>query len=428
MLSPPFSTGMERHMKLTELRKNPNVSDNEIVRLLLQANPSERPSAIELLEGGKLPNKIETEAKYFNEVMRIVKTSDRSSPLYSRLVDTLFKQPVRRELFYTYDNDVLALATKAKKKQRKRRTSARQDDLLSDPNVPTKSRIRLHRISQAFIKVFELYGATPLQTPLLTPRLREEIHGQVFELMDSYGTVVELPRNLTLPFARWVALRDVTFMKRFVVDEVFVRPSQQRTTLGGQPLSKTQGSFDIVLPLSYLSSASEIHKLHEEVLECAQRCLNSCGITSDRIIVKIGDISQQRNAFELCGILDTRQQMQVRNILVNQDIRTNWKPLRRKLLQVISPKQSDSLRRCIQPEIDTRFDLFLHPVEDFETSFFFKIFVLDNNESHRPWLAGEGGRYDNLISEFHSHHITNNLVVAVGLRLHLTTIAGTVYV
>jgi len=227
-----------------------------------------------------------------------------------------------------------------------------------------------------------------------------------------------------LPFARWVALRDVTFMKRFVVDEVFVRPSQQRTTLGGQPLSKTQGSFDIVLPLSYLSSASEIHKLHEEVLECAQRCLNSCGITSDRIIVKIGDISQQRNAFELCGILDTRQQMQVRNILVNQDIRSNWKPLRRKLLQVISPKQSDSLRRCIQPEIDTRFDLFLHPVEDFETSFFFKIFVLDNNESHRPWLAGEGGRYDNLISEFHSHHITNNLVVAVGLRLHLTTIAG----
>ena len=97
MLVPPFETGMERHLTLTNLRKSPaEVCDNEVVQSLLQHNPEDRPSAFTLLHSGKLPNKIETETKYFDEVMRIVKTKDVTSPLYLRLVNALFEQPVSR--------------------------------------------------------------------------------------------------------------------------------------------------------------------------------------------------------------------------------------------------------------------------------------------------------------------------------------------
>lgn len=97
MLVPPFDTGMERHLTLTKLRKcAAEVSDNEVVQSLLQHNPQERPSAFTLLNSGKLPNKIETETKYFDEVMRIVKAKDVTSPMYLRLVNALFEQPVRQ--------------------------------------------------------------------------------------------------------------------------------------------------------------------------------------------------------------------------------------------------------------------------------------------------------------------------------------------
>lgn len=208
------------------------------------------------------------------------------------------------------------------------------------------------------------------------------------------------------------------------MNEVYVRSSQQRTTLGGHPLSKTQASYDIIVPSPYIVSNEQVDRLHKEILDCSRRCLTKVGIREDQVIVKIGDILEQEKAFEECGIMDQKERFQVRSILMNQDIRSNWKPLRAKLVQIVTPKQADSLRRSITDHADERFELFLHPVAEMETSFFFRVFVRSDSQSKRSVLVAEGGRYDNLIRDFQSHKLTSS-VVAVGVRFHIVAISGT---
>ena len=70
MCHAPFSTGMERHKVLVELRKpdihfpstfDPNKPQGQVIQLLLDHNPHQRPSAIELLQNSLLPPKMEDE-------------------------------------------------------------------------------------------------------------------------------------------------------------------------------------------------------------------------------------------------------------------------------------------------------------------------------------------------------------------------------
>ena len=137
--------------------------------------------------------------------------------------------------------------------------------------------------------------------------------------------------------------------------------------------------------------------LHCELLECAIETISNCGIDSDRILVTVGDIQKQREAFEHCQISDKEQQKAVCRILRShaysrQSKRSKWPPLRRQLLQVVSAKQADALRNMlyheckedlpyasINPSIaNLAFDLFLSPCEEYDTGFFFRVFV---NES-----------------------------------------------
>ena len=81
-------------------------------------------------------------------------------------------------------------------------------------------------------EVFKRYGAVELKTSLLTPKKDENGSENVAQLLDTSGNVVELPMNLTKPFARWLAVREVSLVKRFVVDRVYSSVPSQRTVLG----------------------------------------------------------------------------------------------------------------------------------------------------------------------------------------------------
>lgn len=253
MLLPPFGTGMERIRTLMELRENgvvESVSLPRDTRILIQSllslDPAHRPSARTILESGVLPDKLETEERYFEEVMRVVRSSDRS-PLYSRLMDTLFMQRTRPEVFYTYDSDLLVDATSM--------------DYLAEGRVMANQMQVFRRME----RVFERWGAVPFATPLLTPR-RAPITSnsnaiQAFEaqdvsttqLMDAQGTIVELPRNLTRPFARYLALRGhIMYMKRYDGSRVYSSAERNNNRLGGQPRSKFQATLDYVAPTAEL--------------------------------------------------------------------------------------------------------------------------------------------------------------------------------
>lgn len=59
--------------------------------------------------------------------------------------------------------------------------------------------------------------------------------------MDDSGQLVELPHDLTLPFARYISRSNVTDMKRFIFDKVY-----RQNIVGGQPRQVYECDFDIV--------------------------------------------------------------------------------------------------------------------------------------------------------------------------------------
>lgn len=84
------------------------------------------------------------------------------------------------------------------------------------------------------------------------------------QLLDESGMPVVLPFDLTLPFARFVAINKVPRMKRFTVGRVF-----RRNAAGGQPRALLECDFDIVGPVSESpEQEAETISFFLEFLEC----------------------------------------------------------------------------------------------------------------------------------------------------------------
>lgn len=125
----------------------------------------------------------------------------------------------------------------------------------ADPRIVDSVRARLRTI-------FQSHGAIHLQCPLLRPRLTrgqqsnsETAVGGPAELMSERGTVLTLPEDLTVSFARQCARggRATACFKRFDIDKVF-----HKGLAGGHPSETIEASFDII---------DENSKSHAEYLE-----------------------------------------------------------------------------------------------------------------------------------------------------------------
>jgi translation initiation factor 2-alpha kinase 4 len=97
-------------------------------------------------------------------------------------------------------------------------------------------------------RIFECHGASKLNTPLLMPRssvtppTRESV--AAVAVMTHSGSIVTLPHDLRVPFARYVAWNGITSLKRFTVERVF----RERRVFGLHPKELYECAFDIVSP------------------------------------------------------------------------------------------------------------------------------------------------------------------------------------
>ncbi|KAF1957340.1 kinase-like protein [Byssothecium circinans] len=245
----PLVTAMERdhvirglrerkHSLPAEFDKPEKVLQGSIITSLISHRPSERPSCAELLRSGKVPVQIEHEA--VQEALKAL--SDRNSPHYTKMMAALFSQkPDTQAKDYAWDMGVGAGA----------QTIKANDVLLQN------------LVKERLAMVFRGHGAVEVQRQLLLPLSDHYTNSSVVKLFDPSGTLVQLPYDLTLPYARSVG-RGASFLeKSFTIGNVY------RDNYGGPPRSSGEADFDILSydTLDLALKEAEVLKVVDEVID-----------------------------------------------------------------------------------------------------------------------------------------------------------------
>lgn len=239
-----LKTGMERDAVIRKLREKDIIFPSEfwtekrtvqgdIIKSLLNHDPVERPSSMELLSSGKLPLKVEDETIQ----LALQSLFDPGTPYHQQVMSALFSQSTKEYKDHTYDPG-------------KNNLSAH--DLLLQSMI--KERLRT---------IFRHHGAVETTRPLLLPRSKLYSRDAV-QLLDSSGALVQLPYDLTLPHARSLARQETPSPKTFTFGTVY-----RENTAGGQPRSHGEVDFDIISydSLDLELKEAEVMKAIDEIID-----------------------------------------------------------------------------------------------------------------------------------------------------------------
>ncbi|KFY10773.1 hypothetical protein V492_04854 [Pseudogymnoascus sp. VKM F-4246] len=234
--------GMERAEVLKELR-NPKTKlpadfqadkkghFGDIILSLLNHDPEVRPSSSSLLDSGKLPVQMGSEAIQ----LALASLQDPKSPYYPKMMAALYSRPTDQAKDLAWDM--------SNKK----------------PPAPADSIMRTH-VKEQLISVFRLHGALEVPRPIMFPRSSYYASDAV-QLLEPGGTLVQLRYDLTLPFARSIAKNPPRMQNSYAFGDVF------RDKSGGQPLSFGEVNFDIVSDsLDLALKEAEVIKVLDEII------------------------------------------------------------------------------------------------------------------------------------------------------------------
>lgn len=231
MCYPPLQTGMERISVLHNLRSrqiifpvnfpmSEMIKQAHVIRWLLDHEPSKRPSSEELLASDSLPPPQLEDAELQDMVRHTLRNPQ--SKAYKYLVASCFKQDV-----------------------------GPAEDVTFDMAVPPKG-LSLQRFlvlqdmaKSVVVKVFKRHGAVSLTTPLLMPqRAVDSEVDSVVRLMTRWGGIVNVPHDLRVNFARYVAWNNISCLKRYAIQRVY----REKRVYGFHPRELYECAFDIVTP------------------------------------------------------------------------------------------------------------------------------------------------------------------------------------
>ena len=253
-MSFPLQTGMERaqilgdlrqfHSKLpSEFESTEKALQGEVIKTLVKHKVNERPSSQELLRSGKIPSQVEDET--IRSALRSL--SDKNSAFYARFLNELFSQS----------------------RGGTGRESANAKDYSFDLDLELKS--GAEGLLQCFIRdqlitVFRRHGAVEMQRPQLLPPSVSALYGDTaVRLLDGAGDVVQLPYDLTLPFARLLAKQEGEIARKsFTFGSVF-----RDAPAGHHPRMHGEVDFDIVSDnsLDLALREAEVIKVMDEIID-----------------------------------------------------------------------------------------------------------------------------------------------------------------
>ncbi|KAJ3758340.1 kinase-like domain-containing protein [Lentinula raphanica] len=398
-----FSTGSERIFVLERLRK-PDIQfpatwdtsrtrQREIITWLLQHEPDQRPSAIELSQSPLMPPRMEDE--YFKGALRLMAKPD--SPHLQTVLSALFSNSPKPVRGFLYDQEAEL------------------------PEYASLNGVVQDRLGT----LFRLHGAVNMEPPLLIPVVNSDDKTQA-TFVDRHGEVVALPNNLIVPFARLAAREKVQRIKRYHLSSIY-RPS----LIPGHPKVWKAGIFDIITPdLAYgpIAAGAEILAVANDILDSFPNLTptyeihishsNIVNLIVDRIppsqrtavldiIQHTKSSSSQKKANLLKkGLL--RSVIDELDVLTDADddidaVMTRLEKINPSLVEQLR-SAVDELKATIQHAVCAGVSqpIYFRPLMlgSYFTHFKNGVLVEVAKKSRRTDILAAGGRYDNLITHF----------------------------
>ncbi|XP_050446671.1 eIF-2-alpha kinase GCN2 [Cataglyphis hispanica] len=280
----PLTTGMERVKVLLNLRSKEIIFPSDIVetdmphqvhiiRWLLNHDPSQRPTAQELLSSAYLPPP-QLEETELQEMVRHT-LSNTQSKAYKYLVASCFTQDVTPAEDITYDMNLPARG---------------MSSVLS-----SKKQVLQENVKQKIVEIFQKHGGICLTTPLLMPKSVQ--HSNFTEhsvkLMTRTGSIVSIPHDLRTPFARYIVWNNISHIRRYAIERVF---RDKKARGGFHPRELYECAFDIISPIDNLMTEAELIFIIWEIFNELPQ------IREYNFIVRLNHTSLLQAVLMYCGV------------------------------------------------------------------------------------------------------------------------------
>lgn len=206
---------------------------------------------------------------------------------------------------------------------------------------PKQMAIR-ERVFNTIINCFKRHGAETIDTPVF--ELKETLTGKygedsklIYDLKDQGGELLSLRYDLTVPFARYLAMNKITNIKRYHIAKVYRRDNPAMTR--GRYREFYQCDFDIAGQYDAMIPDAECLKIVHEILSELQL---------GDFLIKVNDRRILDGMFAVCGVPDNK----FRSICSSVDKldKTPWQDVKNEMVgeKGLTPEVADRIGEYVQ--------------------------------------------------------------------------------
>lgn len=206
---------------------------------------------------------------------------------------------------------------------------------------PKQMAIR-ERVFNTIINCFKRHGAETIDTPVF--ELKETLTGKygedsklIYDLKDQGGELLSLRYDLTVPFARYLAMNKITNIKRYHIAKVYRRDNPAMTR--GRYREFYQCDFDIAGQYDAMIPDAECLKIVHEILSELQL---------GDFLIKVNDRRILDGMFAVCGVPDNK----FRTICSSVDKldKTPWQDVKNEMVgeKGLPPEAADRIGEYVQ--------------------------------------------------------------------------------
>ncbi|XP_068665323.1 eIF-2-alpha kinase GCN2 isoform X2 [Aristolochia californica] len=443
----PFSTAMERHAVLLDLKQTGALppawvaefpEQASLLKCLMSPSPSDRLSAKELLQN-TLPPRMEDE--WLNDILRTIQTAE-DTYVYDRVVSAIF--------------DERRLTMKSNRQHSGRGKMNKEQFFMQYTEFDTLLRDNMVEVAK---DMFRRHGAKRMEiAPMHLLDENQQLDRRSVKLLTSGGNMLELCHELRLSFTDWVVRNQILSFKRYEISWVYRRAVGHST-----PNRYLQGDFDIIGGATAVTEAEVIKVAVDVVTQFFHFSVCDIRLNHGHILDAIwswigieGDLRQ--NVAKLLSFMGSaRPQSTAR--------KSRWVLIRRQLLQelnlsevVVNRLQTVDLRFCGSADLalarlrgalpfdknirnaleelsalitylrvwkienHVSIDVLMPPTDGYYRELFFQLYMIKDittGSFSEGTLLAVGGRYDHLFQQTWVHEYKSSYPGAVGTSIAL---------